>query len=142
MDPQQPVFSLMKRLCPCFNLLALPVGIFSHSTNRSNGKEVLAFFSGISFSFDVLLTSAFLVACALHLFQLHLSSIICMLYQTLLGQFTVVASLDLPPQSQDWSKSDERLLQAVEQNEPEKVSALIVKKGLCPTKLDAEGKSA
>uniref|UniRef100_A0A4W5QGU9 Ankyrin repeat domain 24 n=1 Tax=Hucho hucho TaxID=62062 RepID=A0A4W5QGU9_9TELE len=44
--------------------------------------------------------------------------------------------------SQDWSKSDERLLQAVEQNEPDKVAALIVKKGLCPTKLDAEGKSA
>uniref|UniRef100_A0A3Q1HDA4 Uncharacterized protein n=1 Tax=Anabas testudineus TaxID=64144 RepID=A0A3Q1HDA4_ANATE len=44
--------------------------------------------------------------------------------------------------SQDWCKSDERLLQAVEQNEPDKVSALIVKKGLCPTKLDAEGKSA
>uniref|UniRef100_A0A3B3YC11 Uncharacterized protein n=1 Tax=Poecilia mexicana TaxID=48701 RepID=A0A3B3YC11_9TELE len=42
----------------------------------------------------------------------------------------------------DWSKSDERLLQAVEQNEPDKVTALIVKKGLCPTKLDAEGKSA
>uniref|UniRef100_A0A4W5Q7H3 Ankyrin repeat domain 24 n=1 Tax=Hucho hucho TaxID=62062 RepID=A0A4W5Q7H3_9TELE len=38
-------------------------------------------------------------------------------------------------------KSDERLLQAVEQNEPDKVAALIVKKGLCPTKLDAEGKS-
>lgn len=47
-----------------------------------------------------------------------------------------------PPQGQDWSKSDDRLLQAVEQNEPDKVSALIVKKGLCPTKLDAEGKSA
>uniref|UniRef100_A0A3P9P6D0 Ankyrin repeat domain 24 n=1 Tax=Poecilia reticulata TaxID=8081 RepID=A0A3P9P6D0_POERE len=45
-------------------------------------------------------------------------------------------------ESQDWSKSDERLLQAVEQNEPDKVTALIVKKGLCPTKLDAEGKSA
>uniref|UniRef100_A0A673WMX7 Uncharacterized protein n=1 Tax=Salmo trutta TaxID=8032 RepID=A0A673WMX7_SALTR len=44
--------------------------------------------------------------------------------------------------SQDWSKSDERLLQAVGQNEPDKVAALIVKKGLCPTKLDAEGKSA
>ncbi|XP_031719726.1 ankyrin repeat domain-containing protein 24 isoform X2 [Anarrhichthys ocellatus] len=68
MDPQQPVFSLMKRFCPCFSLLPLP--------------------------------------------------------------------------SQDWSKSDERLLQAVEQNEPDKASALIVKKGLCPTKLDAEGKSA
>uniref|UniRef100_A0A8C6Q5X0 Ankyrin repeat domain 24 n=1 Tax=Nothobranchius furzeri TaxID=105023 RepID=A0A8C6Q5X0_NOTFU len=47
-----------------------------------------------------------------------------------------------PLQSQDWSKSDERLLQAVEQNEPDKVSALIVKKGLCPTKLDSDGKSA
>ncbi|KAK2835592.1 hypothetical protein Q5P01_016076 [Channa striata] len=68
MDPQQPVFSLMKRFCPCLSLLPLP--------------------------------------------------------------------------SSDWSKSDERLLQAVEQNEPDKVSALIVKKGLCPTKLDAEGKSA
>ncbi|XP_024135242.1 ankyrin repeat domain-containing protein 24 isoform X2 [Oryzias melastigma] len=68
MDPQQPVFSLMKRFCPCLSLLPLP--------------------------------------------------------------------------SQDWSKSDERLLQAVEQNDPDKVSALIVKKGLCPTKLDGEGKSA
>ncbi|XP_049443765.1 ankyrin repeat domain-containing protein 24 isoform X1 [Epinephelus fuscoguttatus] len=48
----------------------------------------------------------------------------------------------LPLPSQDWSKGDERLLQAVEQNEPDKVSALIAKKGLCPTKLDAEGKSA
>ncbi|XP_036824498.1 ankyrin repeat domain-containing protein 24 isoform X2 [Oncorhynchus mykiss] len=45
-------------------------------------------------------------------------------------------------ESQDWSKSDERLLQAVGQNQPDKVAALIVKKGLCPTKLDAEGKSA
>lgn len=47
-----------------------------------------------------------------------------------------------PFQSQEWSKSDERLLQAVEQDDPEKVAALIVKKGLCPTKLDTEGKSA
>lgn len=45
-------------------------------------------------------------------------------------------------QSQDWSKSDERLLQAVEQNDPEKVAALLVKKGLCASKLDGEGKSA
>ncbi|KAF3834848.1 hypothetical protein F7725_027406 [Dissostichus mawsoni] len=57
--------------------------------------------------------------------------------------FRVVTFLRFaPPQSQDWCKSDERLLQAVEQNEPDKVSALIVKKGLCPTKLDGEGKSA
>ncbi|KAI4894304.1 hypothetical protein NFI96_019661 [Prochilodus magdalenae] len=45
-------------------------------------------------------------------------------------------------ESQDWSKSDERLLQAVEQDEPEKVAALLLKKGLCPSKLDTEGKSA
>ncbi|KAJ8419036.1 hypothetical protein AAFF_G00005350 [Aldrovandia affinis] len=45
-------------------------------------------------------------------------------------------------ESQDWSKSDERLLQAVEQNEPDKVTALLAKKGLCASKLDADGKSA
>ncbi|XP_042605488.1 ankyrin repeat domain-containing protein 24 [Cyprinus carpio] len=44
--------------------------------------------------------------------------------------------------SQDWSKTDDRLLQAVEQNDPEKVATLLVKKGLCPSKLDSEGKSA
>lgn len=45
-------------------------------------------------------------------------------------------------QSQDWSKTDDRLLQAVEQNDPEKVATLLVKKGLSPSKLDTEGKSA
>ncbi|XP_059425550.1 ankyrin repeat domain-containing protein 24 isoform X4 [Carassius carassius] len=44
--------------------------------------------------------------------------------------------------SQDWSKTDDRLLQAVEQNDPEKVATLLVKKALCPSKLDSEGKSA
>nr|XP_023653716.1 ankycorbin-like isoform X2 [Paramormyrops kingsleyae]XP_023653717.1 ankycorbin-like isoform X2 [Paramormyrops kingsleyae] len=44
--------------------------------------------------------------------------------------------------SLDWNKSDERLLQAVEQNDPDKVAALLVKKGLCPSKLDPDGKSA
>ncbi|XP_059399271.1 ankyrin repeat domain-containing protein 24-like [Carassius carassius] len=44
--------------------------------------------------------------------------------------------------SQDWSKTDDRLLQVVEQNDPEKVATLLVKKGLCPSKLDVEGKSA
>ncbi|MGH0176463.1 UNVERIFIED_CONTAM: hypothetical protein FKN15_072374 [Acipenser sinensis] len=43
---------------------------------------------------------------------------------------------------QDWSKSDEKLLQAVELNDPERVAALILKKGLTPAKLDPEGKSA
>uniref|UniRef100_A0A9L0IBJ5 Ankyrin repeat domain 24 n=1 Tax=Equus asinus TaxID=9793 RepID=A0A9L0IBJ5_EQUAS len=47
-----------------------------------------------------------------------------------------------PPQSQDWGKSDERLLQAVENNDATRVAALITRKGLVPTKLDPEGKSA
>lgn len=46
------------------------------------------------------------------------------------------------PQSQDWGKSDERLLQAVESNDAARVASLIVRKGLVPTKLDPEGKSA
>ncbi|ELK19400.1 Ankyrin repeat domain-containing protein 24 [Pteropus alecto] len=46
------------------------------------------------------------------------------------------------PQSQDWGKSDERLLQAVENNDAARVASLIVRKGLVPTKLDPEGKSA
>ncbi|XP_023572784.1 ankyrin repeat domain-containing protein 24 isoform X2 [Octodon degus] len=43
---------------------------------------------------------------------------------------------------QDWGKSDERLLQAVENNDSARVAALISRKGLVPTKLDPEGKSA
>ncbi|KAI4541517.1 hypothetical protein MG293_008659 [Ovis ammon polii] len=45
-------------------------------------------------------------------------------------------------ESQDWGKSDERLLQAVENNDPTRVASLIARKGLVPTKLDPEGKSA
>ncbi|XP_064136376.1 ankyrin repeat domain-containing protein 24 isoform X1 [Loxodonta africana] len=44
--------------------------------------------------------------------------------------------------NQDWGKSDERLLQAVENNDTTRVAALITRKGLVPTKLDPEGKSA
>lgn len=46
------------------------------------------------------------------------------------------------PQSQDWGRSDERLLQAVENNDAARVASLITRKGLVPTKLDPEGKSA
>uniref|UniRef100_A0A8D0CDK5 Uncharacterized protein n=1 Tax=Salvator merianae TaxID=96440 RepID=A0A8D0CDK5_SALMN len=44
--------------------------------------------------------------------------------------------------NQDWNKSDEKLLQAVEYNDAERVSSLLLRKGLVPTKLDPEGKSA
>lgn len=45
-------------------------------------------------------------------------------------------------QSQDWTKNDEKLLQAVDYNDAGKVASLLVRKGLVPTKLDSEGKSA
>ncbi|XP_040593921.1 ankyrin repeat domain-containing protein 24 isoform X7 [Mesocricetus auratus] len=45
-------------------------------------------------------------------------------------------------QGQDWGKSDQRLLQAVENNDAARVVSLIAHKGLVPTKLDPEGKSA
>ncbi|KAM6107314.1 LOW QUALITY PROTEIN: ankyrin repeat domain-containing protein 24 [Pterocles gutturalis] len=44
--------------------------------------------------------------------------------------------------SQDWTKNDEKLLQAVDYNDAGKVTSLLVRKGLVPTKLDSEGKSA
>ncbi|NWW83202.1 ANR24 protein, partial [Climacteris rufus] len=47
-----------------------------------------------------------------------------------------------PLQSQDWTKNDEKLLQAVDYNDAGRVTSLLVRKGLVPTKLDSEGKSA
>ncbi|XP_077644952.1 ankyrin repeat domain-containing protein 24 isoform X2 [Lonchura striata] len=44
--------------------------------------------------------------------------------------------------SQDWTKNDEKLLQAVDYNDAGRVTSLLLRKGLVPTKLDAEGKSA
>ncbi|XP_072272674.1 ankycorbin isoform X1 [Pyxicephalus adspersus] len=42
----------------------------------------------------------------------------------------------------EWNKNDERLLQAVDHGETDKVSALLGKKGVLATKLDSEGKTA
>ncbi|XP_060702592.1 ankyrin repeat domain-containing protein 24-like [Hemiscyllium ocellatum] len=44
--------------------------------------------------------------------------------------------------SQDWSKYDEKLLQAVNGSDPEKVASLLNKRTLLTTKLDTEGRSA
>ncbi|XP_038633700.1 ankyrin repeat domain-containing protein 24-like isoform X2 [Scyliorhinus canicula] len=44
--------------------------------------------------------------------------------------------------SQDWSKHDEKLLQAVDGSDPEKVASLLNKRTLHTTKLDTEGRSA
>ncbi|XP_068170711.1 uveal autoantigen with coiled-coil domains and ankyrin repeats [Antennarius striatus] len=42
----------------------------------------------------------------------------------------------------DWNKYDDRLMKAVERGEVEKVAAVLSKKGIIPTKLDVEGRSA
>ncbi|XP_018418976.1 PREDICTED: ankycorbin [Nanorana parkeri] len=42
----------------------------------------------------------------------------------------------------EWNKNDERLLQAVDHGETDKVSALLGKKGVVATKMDSEGKTA
>ncbi|KAJ8252288.1 hypothetical protein COCON_G00216000 [Conger conger] len=42
----------------------------------------------------------------------------------------------------DWNKYDDRLMKAVERGEVDKVAAVLSKKGVVPTKLDVEGRSA
>uniref|UniRef100_A0A3Q1J7I2 Uveal autoantigen with coiled-coil domains and ankyrin repeats b n=1 Tax=Anabas testudineus TaxID=64144 RepID=A0A3Q1J7I2_ANATE len=42
----------------------------------------------------------------------------------------------------DWNKYDDRLMRAVERGEVEKVASVLSKKGIIPTKLDVEGRSA
>nr|XP_015198786.1 PREDICTED: uveal autoantigen with coiled-coil domains and ankyrin repeats isoform X2 [Lepisosteus oculatus] len=42
----------------------------------------------------------------------------------------------------DWNKYDDRLMKAVERGEADKVSSALGKKGIVPTKLDVEGRSA
>uniref|UniRef100_H3CVZ1 Uveal autoantigen with coiled-coil domains and ankyrin repeats n=1 Tax=Tetraodon nigroviridis TaxID=99883 RepID=H3CVZ1_TETNG len=47
-----------------------------------------------------------------------------------------------PCQNTDWNKYDDRLMKAVERGEVDKVAAVLSKKGVVPTKLDVEGRSA
>ncbi|XP_063269157.1 uveal autoantigen with coiled-coil domains and ankyrin repeats isoform X2 [Prinia subflava] len=42
----------------------------------------------------------------------------------------------------DWNKYDDRLMKAAERGDAEKVSSILAKKGVSPTKLDLEGRSA
>ncbi|XP_067411570.1 uveal autoantigen with coiled-coil domains and ankyrin repeats isoform X2 [Emydura macquarii macquarii] len=42
----------------------------------------------------------------------------------------------------DWSKYDDRLMKAAERGDAEKISSILAKKGVNPTKLDVEGRSA
>ncbi|KAM8804666.1 uveal autoantigen with coiled-coil domains and ankyrin repeats [Eudromia elegans] len=45
-------------------------------------------------------------------------------------------------QNTDWNKYDDRLMKAAERGDVEKVSSILAKKGVSPTKLDVEGRSA
>lgn len=45
-------------------------------------------------------------------------------------------------QNTDWNKYDDRLMRAVERGEVDKVATVLGKKGIIPTKLDVEGRSA
>ncbi|XP_062357143.1 uveal autoantigen with coiled-coil domains and ankyrin repeats [Cinclus cinclus] len=47
--------------------------------------------------------------------------------------------MDLNP---DWNKHDDRLMKAAERGDVEKVSSILARKGVSPTKLDVEGRSA
>ncbi|XP_030137531.4 uveal autoantigen with coiled-coil domains and ankyrin repeats isoform X2 [Taeniopygia guttata] len=51
----------------------------------------------------------------------------------------VIAGSALNP---DWSKYDDRLMKAAERGDVDKVSSILAKKGVSPTKLDVEGRSA
>uniref|UniRef100_A0A8C8FRL5 Uveal autoantigen with coiled-coil domains and ankyrin repeats n=1 Tax=Oncorhynchus tshawytscha TaxID=74940 RepID=A0A8C8FRL5_ONCTS len=48
----------------------------------------------------------------------------------------------MEPHCLDWNKYDDRLMKAVERGEVDKVAAVLSKKGIIPTKLDMEGRSA
>lgn len=52
------------------------------------------------------------------------------------------SSSPFAPQTNEWNKNDDRLLQAVENGDAEKVASLLGKKGASATKHDSEGKSA
>uniref|UniRef100_A0A803SP54 Ankyrin repeat domain-containing protein n=1 Tax=Anolis carolinensis TaxID=28377 RepID=A0A803SP54_ANOCA len=47
-----------------------------------------------------------------------------------------------PPLTADWNKYDDRLMKAAERGDVEKISSVLAKKGVNPTKLDVEGRSA
>ncbi|NWX54719.1 RAI14 protein, partial [Promerops cafer] len=55
----------------------------------------------------------------------------------------IIFPLSFPfSQTNEWNKNDDRLLQAVENGDPEKVASLLGKKGASATKQDSEGKTA
>ncbi|KAM6203146.1 uveal autoantigen with coiled-coil domains and ankyrin repeats isoform 3-T3 [Rhynchocyon petersi] len=52
------------------------------------------------------------------------------------------ATSAVSPHVADWSKYDDRLMKAAERGDAEKVTSILAKKGVNPSKLDVEGRSA
>lgn len=74
------------------------------------------------------------------LFKLSVVIILESLYTELV---VMIFLLSFPfTQTNEWNKNDDRLLQAVENGDPEKVASLLGKKGASATKQDSEGKTA
>uniref|UniRef100_A0A2K5QMV9 Retinoic acid induced 14 n=1 Tax=Cebus imitator TaxID=2715852 RepID=A0A2K5QMV9_CEBIM len=59
-----------------------------------------------------------------------------------MGKFRKEKEWDLECCTNEWNKNDDRLLQAVENGDAEKVASLLGKKGASATKHDSEGKTA
>lgn len=80
-----------------------------------------------------------------HLFQLSVVINVCRIIQESLDTVLVLIVFLLfffYLQTNEWNKNDDRLLQAVENGDPEKVASLLGKKGTSATKQDSEGKTA
>ncbi|MBN3306594.1 UACA protein, partial [Amia calva] len=69
---------------------------------------------------------------------------VCVCVYVLPGLVCVVLCCDGAAflQNTDWNKHDDRLMKAVERGEVDKVATALTKKGIIPTKLDVEGRSA
>lgn len=70
MDPQQPVFSLMKRFCPCLSLLPLPVGILCLCLDKLH-KDYKSCWAFCIVSFSSELKICFVWCVKLHIFCMN-----------------------------------------------------------------------
>lgn len=66
----------------------------------------------------------------------------CPIFCPICGSAPAHCSACVPQLNPDWNKYDERLMKAAERGDVEKVSSILARKGVSPTKLDVEGRSA
>uniref|UniRef100_A0A8C3V181 Uveal autoantigen with coiled-coil domains and ankyrin repeats n=1 Tax=Catharus ustulatus TaxID=91951 RepID=A0A8C3V181_CATUS len=76
-----------------------------------------------------------------HLFPSR-GGLLCPIFCPICGSAPAHCSACVPQLNPDWNKYDERLMKAAERGDVEKVSSILARKGVSPTKLDVEGRSA